>query len=459
MRQLRLLCLILVLVLALPAAGETSDDVMQVMVTGEISSCSFFREPTLGILKDWFRNSRLSLLIGNGLSQASLTFLGDDKLVLYETDAGIGVHPGDTLYTGNKEDRQRLMGAEPAWLESLRQVAPMARAALEVLDKLPDLLAPYEQTVKENISIKNVGGAAFKVTYEMTEEEWKAVWPELVTLCENALQNESVGGAFREQALATVEKVRFEKKGTFKRFTDKSGRDMGWQLTGTIAWDGGDARKMTLFGGYRENAGLYLSLKLPALRGSNDISLVLSGAFQDDKLLFDGKYSRTQDKKTDTAQAQISLNLADGVRGHISLSARNADGRKSALDLSPKLGQEQDVLRGPVGVKWSQGLKKLDLALSVALSHGAAPAQRNFARTVDLAQLDLEGFAGERERLNGAFSGMMISMVELVPFEARSIFSHDIGRNERTEGASMPVLPTEDNMDMDYLVMEEEDPS
>lgn len=202
---------------------------------------------------------------------------------------------------------------------------------------------------------------------------------------------------------------------------------------------------------------MYLSLKLPAVRGSNNLQLVLSGSYKDDDLLLDGAFSRTQNKKTISADLQVSVNTADGANGRVILSARDDEGKKSALTLSPKLTQEENLLHGPMSLKWTQGSKTLDMMLSVALSPAAKPKTPHFARTVDLDQLDAVGLAQEKEILNRALSGMMLSIVNRVPLEAQSVLIHDIGRSERTQGASVPVLPFDEAKDINYLVMEEED--
>ena len=457
MRILRVLCLVLSLYLAMPTAAETPGNNMHVTITGEITDYNAFGEPTRSILSNWVSSSSLSLLFGNDSSQASLTVSGEEILKLYQAKDIIGVHPGDTLYTGNGKTAEQLLGAEPTWLGSVRQAAPMARAALLVLRKLPTLLDPYEKVAKDSISIKNVGRATHKLTYELTGEQWQRLWPDLIALCEDAMRSENVGEKYQAQTLSFLRKVRFDEAVTFKRFTDKEKRDMGWQLTGKLSLGDEDARKITLFGGYRENSGVYLSLKLPAVRGSNNLQLVLSGSYKDDDLLLDGAFSRTQNKKTISAYLQVSVNTADGANGRVILSARDDEGKKSALTLSPKLTQEENLLHGPMSLKWTQGSKTLDMMLSVALSPAAKPKTPHFARTVDLDQLDAVGLAQEKEILNRALSGMMLSIVNRVPLEAQSVLIHDIGRSERTQGASVPVLPFDEAKDINYLVMEEED--
>lgn len=464
----RVLCLTLVLLLLLPAGFAQSLPLVsallpdlqgqgaQLTITGEIKEWNAFKGVSLAAFEEWARNSSLTLQVGQDYSLAALRFLDSPVVQYAQSPDGVVILPGGTLYTGGEESLSALLGGDLVDLDAPGRFLSVLRAIRNALPALPPLLASYEETVKEGITIKNVGRGSQKVNYELTAAQWQGVWPQITQEIVSALEQELPGDPIADKAQAFLRQVAFDKKGTYKRFLDKDGNDIGWQFTGTLSLMGQDARKATLYGGYIQD-GLYLSVKLPALRGKNDLTLALSYALEGSKIKLDGNYRRSMNGQAETLALAVSLNTAKGLSGKAALTLGETGQKNTVWTLTPKLALENGTYSGTVGLSRKKGTREFSLALNTTLAPGAVPAMPTYGRTVDLTGMDEAALAQERQRLSDTLAPALLPLLLHVPEENRLVVIHEMGRHLRVNGPVLSLEHIEESTsNTDYLVIKEE---
>ena len=423
---------------------------IKAQITGEIKKWNAFKGPTLETFQQWALNSRMVLETGGDTAQATLYYLDSPLLQYIESPEGTLVQPGGTLYTGSKENLHALLGEELVDVSPFSQGWALLTALKNALPKLPPLLSQYEKVVKEGITIKNVGKATQKVEYALTAMEWNALWPRIADVLVQEIRLTLPHDPLADQAETFLRGLVFEEKGTFKRFLDKSGKEMGWQMTGTLSLMGQDARKVTLYGGYAED-GLYISIKLPALRGKNDFTLALSYTNEKGKIKLDGNYRRALNGQANTLALALSLNTQKGLSGKITVTQGETGQKNTVWTLTPKLLWADSALDGTMGVARKKGTRELSLLLNLSLSPGAAPNMPAFTETVALDTLDEDALTAARQELHNRLAQRLWPLVTSVPEENRMLVLHEMGRHLRVNG---PTISTETQND--YLVTKEE---
>lgn len=452
----RILSLILILLLLPLGAAHSLSPLdgqgVRMDITGEISKWNAFKGVTLETFQQWAANSRISLETGGDISLATLYYLEKPFLQYWEGPEGTLIQPGATLYTGSQQSLRQLLGEELIDLGMADQGAALLKAVKNTLPLLPPLLQPYEKVVKGGTTIKNVGKSTQKAGYALTAGEWNALWPRISDILVQEIYRELPNDPLAQQAEAFLKQLRFEDKGTFKRFQDKNGQDIGWQLTGTLSLAGQDARKVTLYGGYAEN-GLYISVKLPAIKGKNDFTLAISYLNEKGKITLDGNYRRALSGQAQTLELALSLNTSKGVSGKIKLTQGETGQKNTVWTLSPKLLSENGGLKGTMGLSRKKGTRELGLLLNVSINPASPPAMPAFTDRADLDTMDAEALAAAKQRLNERLGDSLWPILLCVPEENRMLVLHEMGRHLRVNGPSVsPNLL----QNYDYLVTKEE---
>jgi len=360
-----------------------------------------------------------------------------------------------------------LMDAEGGvpWENLLR--AETWQALQGVLPQVYALLEPFQQTVKVSTSIKNVGTARTRLEYALTQEEWAAQWPQIAQLFSGAL-TPWLGETLSQALMA----VRFEDEGTFKRFADDVGMDMGWQFTGKLSLGEEDTRRVTLFVGFEANKGMYISLKLPAVKGRNDLTFNFSArqSSGDGKrsLQADCVFTSRKDEDKLSAKGLIKLESADSpegerIRGSIRLDSLLTPGQtqRQRLTLNPELLYKDGRLSGTLAVSQEQGsAANLALDLSLLLNAGKMimpPAEAGAKDLRGMAQSALQAEQGSfLQALLEPLKGFLLQL----PQKQRAQLLHDMGRIQRTQGDSVPPLPEADpeSFVVSDISVEEENP-
>lgn len=452
-------------------------------VTMDIAEWKAVSEHTLGAVNSWLSAARMDLWLAPGASHTALT-LDDQLFVSLRADT---LADGREALTLMPDSLGLIAGSGSAWsqlLGSSKEAAPWHRQtdwplAWEQLSlRLPgvyQLLIAHEKTVRQGISIKNVGKGKEKKEYALTADEWNAAWPAMVKALEPAiLEGNAFPALARDALLAALKGLRFEKAGVLKRFIDADGADIGMQFTGTVSLAGEDVRKVTLYGGYNGQTGLYLSLKLPAVKGRNNLTLLLSSQWKSgkDANTFRLSYSlkRVVDSAVTAEEADINLkhqSASGRITGRAVISAtptgKAAD--RTALTLKPDLTAQGDALRGTAEVMVKQGRKQAFRGtISLSLQPGVLPVPASPNTTLDLERLDAASLDAARNTLADAMAKHLKTLLMRLDRAERLKVLHDIGRDARTEGPVAPLtdlaLPDQQQPDntTDYVVDKEDTP-
>ena len=358
--------------------------------------------------------------------------------------------PQGTRYTSipAQDPLGLLTGAGPAipW-ESLLHVGFLP-SLQDALQKVYALIAPFQKSVQVSTSIKNVGTSRTRLEYALTREEWTAMRPSIEMLLRGAL--EPWLGQAPSQAIAAL---RFEDDGVFKRFMDEDGMDLGWQFTGRLSFGQDDTRRVTLFGGFRQDKGLYLSLKAPAVKGRNDLAFNLSArqSAKGSKRSLQADYtftSRLADVRL-SAKGLIKLESADApdgerISGSIRLDSTQTPGQTARLriTLKPELLLSDSRISGTLTLARELGsAADLALKLHLLLKPAEAVLPPDEKGAIDLSALTPGELRQEQDIFLLALLDPLKGFLLQLPQNQRMQMLHDMGRVLRTSGDSVPPLP------------------
>lgn len=352
--------------------------------------------------------------------------------------------------------------------ENLLKAAPW-QTLQDALPQIYALLEPFQKTVRVSTSIRNVGTARTKIEYALTQDEWTTLWPQVAALLSGAMSPWL--GQSAAQAMASLQ---FEDKGTLKRFVGSDGVDMGWQFTGKLSFDQDDARRVTLYGGFKADTGLYISLKLPAVKGRNDLTFSLSAkqSDHDGRRGLQADYVFTSRKGEDklSAKGAIKLESADGpegeqINGSIRLDSLLAPSQtqRRRLTLKPDLLIKDGRLSGILVVTQEQGsMTTLALDLTALLKTGELSKPLVEAGAKDIQSMTPGALQEERDSFLQALLQPLKDSLLRLPDRQRAQLLHDMGRTQRTQGESVlpPPLPLSnpENFVVSDISVEEDNP-
>lgn len=465
MRCVRLTALVLALLLPLAGArafepqgiselslayGEGRS--LRLDVTGELAEWKELSKGSVQALADWLRDTALELEVSKDTYALRLTRQGEELLSLSE-----GAYEGGRLLALDSAGLGFLTDAELDPLALLlgkeqEGIGPTIRLIdFSWLRDLPEtalsLIEPYGKDVKRSATVKNVGTSVRRIEYELAPEEWSRVWP----LLKEALYRAAAG--LPAEASEALEDLRFDKAVTLKRLFDKQDEPLGWQMNATVLLPSGVSRKLSFSGGFAKGKGLYLSLKAPAARGKDDLSLALSSAEDDKNLSADWALSSRVDTERYSLKGAVRLKLSvteAGERLSGKLWSEEKRGSDSArrLTLEPDLNFSGARLKGKIRVMEElAGKTRLNLSLSVTAAEGEGPGLQVPERVMDL-KADL---AGAQSALTQALLPLVKGFLMDIPEDRRLLVLHDMGRTARTEGATVPVL----DETPEYVVIED----
>lgn len=320
------------------------------------------------------------------------------------------------------------------------------------------------KTVKGSTSIKNAGTSTQYIDYKLNADEMNGAWGKLIDAMlpffDAALL--SMPGA-AEKARIHLQSLTFSGESRFKRMLNKAGEDIGLQFTGHAA-DGEDARKVTVFGGYTEGAGMYLSFALPAVKGKNNFKLTVSFKLTEKKtqntLTTDITYANTLDGVTETAELTSTLknNLSNGeaITGKITVTTKK-NGIKQVYTIEPKLTAEKgaDELTGTVSFQ-RKTAGSTDMKGVFTLTYGGIALRDDVTEDIQNT-LDLTGMTDEMvsASLSGEKTLLLSRMIRLfaaLPEGERTLLTHDMRTEAWMTAPNIAPLAT----NAPYLVTEEE---
>ncbi len=424
-------------------------------LTAKVNHWPDVSEESLSALQATLEQSRINLYAHPNLGQAALELnvQGQPLLEVFTKTKDAG---GELLVKTGPEGFTAYTAAQAKPWETLFGVswqAPqiaLARRTLFMLgDKaLPGLL-PFEKAVKKSITIKNVGKGSTQLVYALSKAEAQTYFEEQKADLIPVL-GEAFIALFPERSEAIHKSLStLEVTGALnlKRFFTKEGKALGLQLTGGFQMDG-QARKLTLFYGVSDT-GLYLSLKLPATRGRDTLELQTALTFQRDKIKGDWRYKLVSGKnsQTDTGEVDIKTVPEPGgerLTGTLSIRERTTLGDNKTdftTILTPSLLFSGSSLDG--GLKYTNSSGKrpiIDLDLSLK---GNPVDALNAPLHMALVDLDTAGPDGQTpiaQKLRLSLLPALTAWLKDLPQQTRLLVLHDLGREQRTQGESIPPL-------------------
>lgn len=439
-------------------AAYEQGQAMALEVRAALYSCSDLSPDSLAAVQEALSSASLQLQAqkssGQEATALTLTHKGLELYRINESRDALRrltqLMPQGTRYTSApaQDPLALLTGAGPAipW-ENLLHVGFLP-SLQDTLQKVYALIAPFQESVQVSTSIKNAGTSRTRLEYALTREEWAALRPSIQLLLLDAL--EPWLGKTLSLAIAAL---RFEGDGVFKRFMDEDGMDLGLQFTGRLSFGQDDARRVTLFGGFRQDRGLYLSLKAPAVKGRNDLAFSLSArqSAKGSKRSLQADYvftSRLDDVRL-SAKGLIKLESADApdgerISGSIRLDSTQTPGQTARLriTLKPELLLSDGRISGTLTLAREKG-SAADLALELQLlgkpiEAVLAPDEKG---AIDLSALTPGELRQEQDRFLPALLHPLKGFLLQLPQDQRMQLLHDMGRVLRTGGDSVAPLP------------------
>ena len=439
------------------AALYTQNSGYQLDIQAELLSWPDLDELSLKALQQLAEDSSLHLSLSAG--QASQARLMRDEKTIF-------------VLENSREDRQQVLSLEvPGSLQPTSYVSaaktplsllllgqdlslPSLFSARQTLSALAQAALPqlkdFEEAVKAVLSIKNVGRGVSQLVYALKQEEALAFWQQVQASVQPLLgqlyadlalpQNSSlIGGLENVQPVGML---------TIKRILNEEGADIGLQINGRVDING-QTRRLALLGGWSAT-GIYLSIKLPALRGNDMLDGQLSLATSPETCKGDWKLRAVAGKDSLTASGSILLQAAQKedrktLTGSLEarLDYRGAVASKQVLSFKPQLALEGEHLSGSLRlIKQVEGQPAKDVVLLVSGQPAAgAPAMAPLS-VIDLDTLSKAQLALEQARLGQALVPALHAWIQSLPEQTQQLLLHDLGRNRRAQdGRTVDALP------------------
>lgn len=434
-------------------------DALRLNLEMDIAEWTSVSAQTLPALKGVLRDTAVTVYLSKHATEASLSMKGSalagirlDSLA--DGREAMTLKPGGLAYIADAG----LMVSHFLMNQSASAGPMNAAEWLSILNgvrqTLPDILAPlddYGTASKQGISIKNAGTARSRIEYNLTAEEWNALWPLVLYQLEHSVPfAQSVGTTLHRRVLSFLGTITFESKCTLKRFLDADGVDMGWQFTGQVGRAGSDVRKVTLYGGINDASGLYLSLKLPALSGQENLALLASMTWKERSAAtaitgdfnlrtVTGPSSVTENIKVDLKHTKEDLRLSGKVVWNTALGGPQK--AKSTLTIKPDLQSRGDTVSGTLDVSSAaNGSSVFSGLIRCSLAPDTMPEGTAALRTVDLTKLNEQQLMQERSTLAALVTMPLWAYLEKLPQEQRRSILHDLGRSQQSQGETVPVM-------------------
>jgi len=454
---IRLFACALALILALPAASMAEfsprlnalkeKDGVALELTGQYQSLSRLSKATLQAVNDWLARSAVKAegRLGGQMSAVGLTEDGKDVFSIATQTQENGVvtafkPSGNAYLTGNGQKTAfDLIAGGGAFVPDLAQFPGLYAKIARVM--YPVLESKNEGKVKKTrTTVKNAAASTSYVDYVFKADEMNALWPDVAAAVIPVIRD-----FFRDQpgTAAQIEELLnnlvFSGECRFKRLREKENGDMGVQFTG-VAGKENDLRKVTVFGGYTEGKGGYLSVKMPAVKGKNTLTAQLSLEEGKTKsgvrsLKINGNYKSRLDGVNESGTVKASLrntikNDDEHWAGSVTVS-QTKNGTKTTYTFQPDLKFTAEGLSGSVKVQRSVGGKAdMKATVQVKLTEAAAAQLEEADTAQDLRDMsEKEAQAAVREELPELVQVVARWMGEL-PEDVRDLLTHELRTDE-----------------------------
>ncbi len=270
----------------------------------------------------------------------------------------------------------------------------LARVFTEFLPALFEAGVPEEglpEPELKTVNIRNLPKSTQRTTLTISPSQAKAAKAAHAALRDITAQL-SAHLPHTAELCAWAEAVGAASDLTLKRLENEKGQAVAWQLTGRIASGGKDTRRLTLYGGMN-GTNVYVSLKLPARSGKNNLEFVVDLKDKTGKKTntWSGtvSYKRVMNGVSCTIKDTVDLENDHTSGESITGSVRRevtVDGIKSVWTLRPDLSGDGHGLQGTLTATkkhaqtqvW-QAQMNVSLTEGAAVDEAAAETQQQFA--------------------------------------------------------------------------------
>ncbi len=346
------------------------------------------------ILNSWLDGSLIRLASAKpgqnrAVSEAELLFRGSLALTIsrFEKD-GAAV---TILNQSGKGIPDPENGEAPIWNNEIP--LPVPDSAEKILyGFLPALYGIIEESaavrdVKSSTSIRNAGTSPRYTDYVLSAEAINSLWQDVVSLLEQSLADCFIGGDSLISGWSDVmRKTVFVSECRFKRMFDAENRDMGLQFTGNGGTEESGTRKITLYGGYSAEKGMYLSFSAPAAKGDRTVKTVfgfaLTGNSRQRTLEISGSWQIKTNEQSENGQIsgtlKNKLEEEEKVSGKTEIT-RKKNGITEKWTIRPDLTIAETGLDGTVGVEKMSGQDKTVFTVSCTMKRSdSAPDEPEY---------------------------------------------------------------------------------
>ena len=289
------------------------------------------------------------------------------------------------VLSGESELASLSLGAE-AWPD--QRILPheaLKRVFDEALPALFDACCPEEGAPEpelRNASVRRLPRSTQRTTLTITPAQFAAAEGALAVFrdCVACLDAHL---SFAEDMNEWLDGIAAASDLTLKRLEDAEGKAIAWQLTGRVTSGAKDTRQLTLYGGI-DGMNAYISLKLPARAGKNNLQLTVDLAYKAGRKenSWSGTVTFKRVKDGDSVTIKDTVSLKNALSGGESLSgsvkrAATENGIKSVWTLKPDLQGDGTALRGTVSLTKKHAQTqvwqaKASLSLSPGMAENAA---------------------------------------------------------------------------------------
>lgn len=417
-------------------------DSVIVELTGKYTALNKLSKKSLETVNGWLSTLKATAQgqLGGLVTSVSVTSDGEEILSIVSQKQENGTvtefkPSGNAYLTGDNQPSalSLLTGKETHLFDPLEIPQLYEKLAKALYPVLEGKVTP--KTKKSPTGITKGVKAASYVEYVFKGNALNDAWPEILSAVMPILQEALADQPERSTQMQTLlGNLTFSGECRFKRFLSKDQADMGLQFTGNAGKDG-DVRKVTLFGGYSADKGGYLSLKLPQVKGKNNLTLqltmTLAGKSSARTLKTDLKYNRSFNGVKESLT--VSGNLKNTVKNSDEkwtgkLTVSKTEGKtKTTYTLTPDLAFTDEGLSGKITVQRKAGGKQdMKATLQLTAKEAEPAAVEDNENVNDLTE---KSTAQAKAAVQGELpelTRLVVRLMSTLPEEERTLLTHEL---------------------------------
>lgn len=450
----RLLSCLCILALALPAGGALAEfsprldalrqqDELTIELTGSFDALEKLSKQSLETVNGWLAPLKVTAWgkLSGGVTAAQVTS-GDEELlsvVQRRTEDGVVTSfapSGNAYLTGDHQPNALSLLTGTEWhlfdpLEIPALYTQLAHSLYPILEGKTTAKAKKAQT-----RVKNAAVSPSYIDYVFKADVLNEAWPEILSAILPSFQTALADQPQRSAELeAVLEDISFVGECRFKRMLDSNKDDMGMQFTGQVEYRG-EQRKVTIYGGYTKHKGGYISIKMPQVKGKNDLTLQFSLALTHNKpglrvIEADVVYKRIKDGVKEDRKATVLLrntvkNGDENWTGKITVTETEKK-NKITYAYFPDLIFTDAGLSGRIAVQRKEGSRTaMKASVKISVAPGAKPVGDAAEDARDLRDMTVAKAHTAVLAELPSLSAVVIRLMASLPEAERVLLTHEL---------------------------------